>query len=94
MMNRTIETLEARKAEIMARLLAFNRRFLDWEPTAEELMTFERDKRAVMAINATIEREDAARTRRPLTRAGIREEVDAILRQEHEMMRHSLPRRR
>ena len=81
-MNKTIETLKARKAEIMARLLAFNRRFLHWEPTAEELLTFERDKQAVMAINAAIEREDAAR--RPLTRADIQAQIASILRQERD----------
>jgi hypothetical protein len=91
-MNKTIETLNARKAEIMARLLAFNRRFRYWEPTAQELMTFERDKRAVMAINAAIEREDAAR--RPLTRADIQEQIESILRQEDEAMCRSQPRRR
>jgi hypothetical protein len=67
-MNRTIETLKARKAEIMARLLAFNRRFKHFEPTPDQLATFERDKQAVIAINAAIERDDAARAR-PLTRA-------------------------
>ena len=84
-MSSTIETLKARKAEIMARLLAFNRRFLHWEPSAEELMTFERDKQAVMAINAAIEREDAAR--RPLTRADMQAQIESILRQEQEAVR-------
>ena len=84
-MSSTIETLKARKAEIMARLLAFNRRFLHWEPTAEELLTFERDKQAVMAINAAIEREDAAR--RPLTRADMQAQIESILRQEQEAVR-------
>jgi hypothetical protein len=84
-MNKTIETLKARKAALMARLLAFNRRFLHWEPSAEELMTFERDKQAVMAINAAIEREDAAR--RPLTRADMQAQIESILRQEQEAVR-------
>ena len=84
-MNKTIETLKARKAALMARLLAFNRRFLHWEPTAEELLTFERDKQAVMAINAAIEREDAAR--RPLTRADMQAQIESILRQEQEAVR-------
>jgi hypothetical protein len=43
---------------------------------------FERDKQAVVAINAAIEREDRARRR--LTRADIQEQVEAILRQERE----------
>jgi hypothetical protein len=91
-MHKTIETLKARKAEIMARLMAFNRRFRYWEPTAEELMTFERDTQAVMAINAAIEREDAAR--RPLTRADMQAQIKSIMRQEQEAMCHTQPRRR
>ena len=91
-MNKTIETLKARKAEIMARLLAFNRRFTYWQPTAEELATFERDKRAVIAINAAIEREDQACRR--LTRADIQEQIASILRQDEEAIDRSGQRRR
>jgi hypothetical protein len=53
-------------------------RSLHWEPTAEELLTFEHDKRAVMAINGAIECEDAAH--RPLTRADIRAQIASIRR--------------
>lgn len=90
-MNATIYTLKQQKAEIMRRLWAFTRQFRHWEPTAQELATFERDKRAVMAINAAIERQEAAR---PLTRTTIREQLEAILQQEQEAMYRSQPRRR
>lgn len=92
-MNATIYTLKQQKAEIMQRLWAFNRRFIHREPTADELTTFERDKRAVMTINAAIEREDAARRR--LTRADIQAAIQSLLRQEQEVMyRGGQPRRR
>jgi hypothetical protein len=87
-LNATIYTLKQQKAEIMQRLWAFNRRFKHYEPTPEELAGFDRDIRAVRALNAAIEREDAAR--RPLTRADIQAEIDSILRQE----RDSTPRSR
>ena len=76
-----IQGLKARKEAIMYRLLAFNRRFMHHEPTEDELATFERDKQAVMAINATMEREEAPRTR-PLTRANIQAQLNSILREE------------
>jgi hypothetical protein len=91
-LSSTIETLKARKAELMARLLAFNRRFVYRDPTPSELMTFELGKQAVIAINAEIEREDAAR--RPLTRADMRAQIDSILQQEQEATCRSQPRRR
>jgi hypothetical protein len=71
----------------MARLMAFNRRCKHFEPTPDELATFERDKRAVAAMNAAIERENAAR--RPLTRADIQAEIAAIQREERERAQRS-----
>ena len=59
-------------------LHAFNGRPTHFEPTAEEFATFERDKRAVMAINVAIERQET----RPLTRADMQAQLAAILRQE------------
>jgi hypothetical protein len=91
-MNRIVQDLKARKEVIMQRLYAFNRRFRHYDPTLEELAVFERDKRAVMAINCAIEREDAAR--RPLTRADIEAEIQSILRQEQEVMYRGGQRRR
>jgi len=70
-------------------LHAFNGRPTHFEPTAEEFATFERDKRAVMAINVAIERQET----RPLTRADMQAQLAAILQQEHEAMCRSQPRR-
>jgi hypothetical protein len=87
---KTIDVLKARKAVIMQRMLAFNRRHMHCEPTPEEAKVFEADKAAVAAINAAIERECT----RPVTRADIQEQIEAILRQEQQAVyRFRQPRR-
>jgi hypothetical protein len=84
-----IDGLKARKAVIMQRMLAFNRRHMHCEPTPEETKVFEADKAAVAVINKAIEHEYATR---PLTRADIQEQIEAILRQEQHSVCHSQPR--
>jgi hypothetical protein len=86
-----IDGLKAREAVIMQRMLAFNRRHMHYEPTPEEAKVFEADKAAVGMINKAIERECAAR---PLTRADIQEEIEAILRQEQQAVYRCRQRRR
>jgi hypothetical protein len=86
-----IDGLRARKAVIMQRMLAFNRRHMHCEPTPKETEVFEADKAAVAMINKAIEHEYAAR---PITRAEIRDQLDSILGQEQEAMCRSQSRRR
>jgi hypothetical protein len=91
-MTQTVQDLKARKEVLMQRLWAFNRRFRHYDPTPEELAIFERDMRAVGAINAAIQREHTPRS--PLTRGDIQAQLAAILLQEQEAMYRSQPRRR